>query len=312
VTETSKKRGLRGYRIIILALVGAALAIFGAVWSAVIFPSLDKVPLNYEKTLSFDGTFMVANPMTQSMDTIPISQTLEQKAVGTEDGALLIHEVRTVKNSVTGEVLPAIYNDETTLAIDRHTLMFVPDVDERGRTGYWGPPKGLGEGDSFDLWNPGAGRPLTARYARSENFRGIDVVVFTINESDINLGKEPQSGGNLLFTTTIKLWIEPSSGAVVNQESTTTTSIDMMGMKMPLQISTVNYAENTIVALMDTARSASWLLLWVKTLIPWIAICVGALLVIISGIIVAVRDLRKSRGGKRTQIQKPTSFPLDA
>ena len=304
----AQRKGLRGYRTIILALIGAALAIFGALWIAVIFPSLDKVPADYEKTLSFGGAFMIANPATQSLDTIPISQTLEQEAIGTEDGALLIHEVRTVKNSVTGEALPAIYNDETTLAINAHTLEFMPGVDERQRTGCWGPPKGLGEGDSFDLWNPGAGQPLTANYVRSENFRDMAVVVFEIDETNISLGKHPMSGADLFYTTTITLWIEPASGTVVNQESTTTTSIDMMGMKIPAQISNVNYAEDTIVSLMDTAQSARWLLLWFKTLIPWLMIGFGAVLVTTSAILAAVVDFRKSKAGRPTHIPKPTGI----
>jgi hypothetical protein len=55
----------------------------------------------------------------------------------------------------------------------------------------------------------------------------------------------------------------------------------MMGMKIPVQISNVNYAERTIEDLMDTARSAHWSLLWFRTIVPWLFIGVGAILVII-------------------------------
>lgn len=308
----SQKRGLKGYRKVILSLAGAVLVVFGALWITVIFPSLDKVPADYERTLSFDATFMVANPQTQALDTIPISQTLAQKAVGTEGHVLFIEEVRTVVDSATGQDLSALYGDQTVMAIDSHSLEFATDMDERGRTGYWGPPKLLGEGDTFDLWNPGAGRALTATYVRDDTFRDLGVVVFEISEADIPIGIEPQSGMDLYYATDITLWIEPSSGTVVNQQASTITSIDVMGTKMPIHISNVRYAESTIIDLMNTARSASWLLLWFRTLVPWIAIGFGAALVISPAIIVAVRRASKrSTEEEPTELPRPTSLPLD-
>lgn len=310
----TKRRGLRGYRIIILALVGAALAIFGALWTALIFPSLDKIPVDYAKTLNFDGTFMVANPATQSLDTIPITQTMEQEATGTEGNVLLIKEVRKVTNSATGTDLSSIYGGESTLAVDRSTLAFVPNLGDIPREGQWAPPKGLGEGDTFLLWNPAAYRALEAKYVSSEQFRGLNVVVFKIDEKNLLLGPDPRANNlNAYLSTEITLKIEPSSGTVVDQNAVTTMSYDVPTMGMvPSLVSNIKYAESTITDLMDTARSASWMLLLFKTVIPWIAIGFGAMLVISSAIIVAVRDLRKSRANKPTQIQKPTSFPLDA
>jgi hypothetical protein len=87
--------------------------------------------------------------------------------------------------------------------------------------------------------------------------------------------------------------------------------VPTMGM-VPSLVSNVKYAESTITDLMGTARSARWMLLLFKTVVPWIALGFGAMLVISSAIIVAVRDRRKSRADKPTQIQKPTSLPLDA
>ncbi len=307
----AQRRGLRGYRIIILAIVGALLAVFGALWVAVIFPALDKMPSSYAQDYQFDGTFSVMNEATMSMDIFPIEQTLSQEAVGTEDGALLIHEVRSVKNAVTGADISAIYGDESILAINPSTLEFMPQVDERGRWGYFGPPRPLAAGDAFELWHPGAGQALLAENVGEENFRGMDVLVFEINEEYLPIGTEPMSGMELYLSPRITLWVEPSSGTVVNQTSETVTSLDMMGMKIPVQIANVNYAESTIVNLMGTAESASLMLLWFRTLVPWIAIGFGAFLVLTSAAIVAVRNLRKARASKPTHHPRPTSLPMD-
>lgn len=274
-TEGKRKRGF------IVSLVGLVLVILGVLWITIIFPAIDKVPTDYDRAYYFEGTFSVMNPATQSMDSFPVEQTLAQEAVGTEDGALLIHEVRTVVNSATGTDISARYGDESTIAINRSTLEFVQEIDERGRWGQWGPPRPIGKDDSYDLWHPGAGQPLTANYVRSEDFRDLGVLVFEIDEEDIDIGLEPQSGLPLSISTTITQWVEPSSGTVVYNESITTTSIAAMGMKVPIQISILRYAEETTVDLMDTGRSAHTMLFWFRTVIPWLLIGLGAVMVLI-------------------------------
>lgn len=274
-TEGKRKKGF------IVSLVGLVLVILGVLWITIIFPAIDKVPTDYDRTYYFEGTFSVMNPVTQSMDSFPVEQTLAQEAVGTEDGALLIHEVRTVVNSATGTDISARYGDESTIAINRSTLEFVQEIDERGRWGQWGPPRPIGKDDSYDLWHPGAGQPLTANYVRSEDFRDLGVLVFEIDEEDIDIGLEPQSGLPLSISTTITQWVEPSSGTVVYNESVTTTSIAAMGMKVPIQISILTYAEETTVDLMDTGRSAHTMLFWFRTVIPWLLIGLGAVMVLI-------------------------------
>lgn len=285
-------------RRFIVSVVGLLLVVLGVLWITVIFPAIDKVPLDYEQTYDFEGTYEIFDPdgdFTSPISTILIRQTLAQEAIGTEDGALLIHEKRTVTNSVTGEDLSDEYGGESTLAIDRRTREFVPDIDEGKRTGYWEPPKLLGEGDTFDLWNPGAKKALTAKYVRSEDFRhGDDVVavlVFEIDEAEIPITK---GGMDLYYRTTITLWIEPSSGTVANQESATTVSFDKMG-NQPVQISTLRYAGETIDDRMDTAKSAYAKLLWIRTIIPWVLIGLGAVMVLLDVLVLPRIQARRER-----------------
>jgi hypothetical protein len=281
----------KGKRWFIVSVVGLVLVILGVIWIMVIFPALDKVPTSYERTYYFEGNFTVLNPATQSMDFFPIEQILAQKANGTQEGALLIYEKRTVlrTDTVTPTDVSSIYGDESTLAIDAHTLKFMPSIDERHRTGYWGPPRDLGkEKPSFDLWNDGAQEPLTARYLEDEEFRGMKVVLFRIDESNITI-TDPQTQLPLMMSATINLWIDPRTGTVVDQDSTTTTSMNMGGNMVPLQISNVRYAESTIVDLMGVANDGARSLLLVKTVVPWVLIGVGAVLVIVDTIFLGRR-----------------------
>jgi hydrogenase maturation factor len=252
------------------------------------------MPTDYERTLYFDGNFTVLNPATQSMDFFPIEQILEQKATGTQDGALFIHENYIMKNAATGDDISAYYGFEQTLAVDRHTLKIVTNIDENHRSGYWGPPRGLGKGDTFELYNPGPNKPQTARYVKDDEFRGMKVVIFKIQEGNITIGTDPTSHLPLLMDTTITLTIDPKTGTVVDQDSATTTSLDMMGTKVPVQISDVRYAESTIVDLTDVAKDAQRSLFWMETVIPWVLIGLGAIMVIIDAAFISRRKAAQS------------------
>jgi len=270
-----------GRRGIVVCVVGIVLVILGVIWSMVIFPALSKVPTDLDKTLYFDGNFTVPNQATGSMVTFPIEQILQQNGNGTQDGALFVHEKYTVKNAATGDDLSAYYGIEQTLAVDRKTLEIVTNVDEQHRSGYWGPPKGLGKGDTFDLWNPGAHRALKATYVKDDTFRGLKVVIFQIDAKDISLGNDPQRQLPMLMDTVINLTIEPKTGVVADEDALTTTSLSMGGQKVPVMITYVRYAERTIVDLVDTANDARGKLLWFETVIPWVVGGVGAILVLI-------------------------------
>ena len=277
-------------RAFVVSIVGLILVILGVLWIAVIFPALDRIPTDYERTLYFDGNFIVGSP--DNSTSFRIEQILEQKATGTQDGALFIHENYIMENAATGSDISADYGFEQTLAVDRHTLKIVTDIDENHRSGYWGPPRGLGEGDSFDLWNPGANQALEARYVKDDTFRGMNVVLFRIDVGNITL-PDAESPVTLYYKTTIDLTIDPGTGTVVDRDSVSVTSLDPVG-SMPVLIANVYYAESTIVDLMDVARDAQRMLLWFETVIPWVLIGLGAIMVIIDAAFISGRKAAQS------------------
>ena len=79
----------------IVSIVGLLLVILGVVWITAIFPAIDKVPLDYEQTYVFLGNLTTVDPDAQSTDSFPIKLTLDQEAIGTEDGALLALDTET-------------------------------------------------------------------------------------------------------------------------------------------------------------------------------------------------------------------------
>ena len=279
-----------GWRGIALSIIGAVLLIVGILWFTVIFPMLAQIPTDLDNTIYFDGNFTVLDQATGAMVSFPIEQILVQKASGTQDGALFIHETYTMKNVATGDEVTANYIEQT-LAVDRKTLDIVTNIDEQHRLGYWSPPRGLGDGDSFDLWDPGPHQALKATYVKDDTFRGLKVVIFKVDGKDISLGSDPQSQLPLLMDTTINLTIDPKTGVVADEEALTTISMSMGGQKVPVMITYVRFAERTIVDLVDTAKDNQGMLFWFQTVVPWLLVGIGAVLLII-GVMLMIRKQR--------------------
>ena len=279
-----------GWRGIALSIIGAVLLIVGILWFTVIFPMLAQIPTDLDNTIYFDGNFTVLDQATGAMVRFPIEQILVQKASGTQDGALFIHETYTMKNVATGDEVTANYIEQT-LAVDRKTLDIVTNIDEQHRLGYWSPPRGLGDGDSFDLWDPGPHQALKATYVKDDTFRGLKVVIFKVDGKDISLGSDPQSQLPLLMDTTINLTIDPKTGVVADEEALTTISMEMGGQKVPVMITYVRFAERTIVDLVDTARDNQGMLFWFQTVVPWLLVGIGAVLLIL-GVMLMIRKQR--------------------
>lgn len=288
-----------GWRGIILSVIGIVLVIVGILWFTVIFPMLAQIPTSYARTYYSDGTFSVLNSETQSMDSFPVEQALAQKANGAKDGAMLIHEKSTVVNTATGTDLSAYYGDESTLAIQRKTLKIMPAVDERGRTGYWAPPMGLSPTSSFAIYIDSVNEPLTATYVKTEEFQGLKVLVFQMSASDVPIGTNPQNGLAMFSSTTVNLTIEPKTGTVVDQTAAATTSVDMGGNKVPVLVANVGWNDATITDLVDVAKDGLGMLFWFQSLLPWLLIGIGAVLLILGVILIMARRRESTVDGRR-------------
>ena len=278
----------------LLTVIGVVLVILGLVWMTVIFPAMAQISTGYAHTYYSDGTFSVLNADTQSMDSFPVELALAQKANGTADGVLFIHEKSTVVNSATGTDLSAYYGDESTLAIERKTLKFA-SIDERGRAGYWSPPMGIGQGSSFAMYIDSVNEPLTATYVKSEELQGLKVLVFQMSASDVSLGTNPQNGLAMFANTTVTLTIEPKTGTVVDQNATSITSMDMGGNKVPVLVANVAWTDATVTDMVKTAKDGVGMLFWFQAVLPWLLIGIGAVLLIVG----AVLMIRKQRTAAR-------------
>jgi hypothetical protein len=317
----AQAKGLKGYRKVIMALGGAILIVFGAVWMTAILPSMMKVPADLSQTQTLVGTVQIADQTGALSAPIPVTRTRQQTGIATEsNNVLIVEEVSTFTNTVTGEAIPFMPPITELIAIERSSLEMVSSESANmERTGLWSPPTSLAAGDTFMLWNPGAEMPLQATYVRSEEFEGLDVVVFQLSENNLALGQEVQeiAPGTTMtldkyYTTEVTLWIEPTAGVVVDTDSTTTISYALPGMDpVPAAVNIFRYTEGTIASYVDTAKSALSQLFLFGTLIPWAVIGCGAVVLATPLTIIAMRKLRKTKVEEPAEIPTPSSLPFN-
>jgi hypothetical protein len=278
-----------------LSITGLVVVVFAIVWLLAIFPAMAKLPADYHKVVNFDGDYYVLNADTQTMDEIPVCVEREQLATDVQGNALLIDETVTCTHALAGMELPQ-FGAFGKLAVDRSTRAFVSgqgdsvaSYSDMERSGQFCFPSDLKK-ESYDLWVSSAGRPLEAAFTGEEEFNGLKVFDFEVSEQGLDIGAQEGTGIPRVMDIVIDLKVEPVSGATVYTESNSTYSmVPAPDMKIPYYISSIAFTQETIDELTDTAASSRSLILWTSFYGFWIAIAVGAAL-LVTGIVMAVRS----------------------
>ena len=290
------KRGWRRWAAV--AFLGVALVVLVPVWLNVIFPRLERLPADLDWDLTFEGSYKVIDPATMELEEVPVVVTRAEKATGTLDGILFVGEEIYTTNAVTGERL-ADFDMTGELAVDRATRMHVPDYGDMRREGYWDAPAGLEEGQNFHIWTPAASSALEAEYVGTEEFRGLEVFLFKIEEYDVPLPPDPRAGGlDLEVDVVIDFMVEPLTGTPLYQRSVTTQSVIIPGVgEIPVFVGDVEFSEETVAELVDTAKNARNLLRWGKVYAPWMVAGLGASLFLLGAAMTARRLKGRGTGG---------------
>ena len=272
----------------ILTSIGLVLVIFSLIWLYVIFPAMAKLPADHHKVINFDGTYQVLNPETQSLDEIPVNVEREQQATEVQDNVLIINQTITATHAVAGMELPQFGLTEE-LGVDRSTRAYVPGYGDMDRSGQFCFPDGV-EQESYPIWVLDAGRPLDAEFTGEEEFDGLKVFTFKIDEQGLDIGTQEGTGLPQVLDIVVDMKVEPVSGATVHSESLNTSKVvPAPGMEMPVYISSLTFTDDTIADLVDTAKSARTQLSWATVYGFWLGIGVGIVLVLV-GMLGATRS----------------------
>lgn len=267
----------------ILTSIGVALIILSLIWLFAIFPFMAKLPADHHKVVNFEGTYKVMNPQTQSLDGIPVNVKREQQATEVQDNVLIMNQAITATHAVAGVELSQFGLTEV-LGVDRSTRQYVPGYGDMDRVGQFCFPDEVGK-KSYSMWISSAERPLEAKFTDEEDFHGLEVFTFKINEQGLDIGTQQGTGLPQVLDIVVDMKVEPVSGTTVHSESLNTIKVvPRPGMEMPVYISSLTFTDDTIADLVDTAKSARTQLLWARVYGFWLGIGVGFVLILVAAL----------------------------
>jgi len=272
-----------------LTIAGLVLVVLSLVWLLAIFPAMVKLPEDHHRVINFEGTYMVMNPETQTMDEIPVDVEREQLATDVQDNVLIISETVTCTHALAGMELPQ-FGMSGVLGVDRSTRAYVPGYGDMERSGQFCFPSDL-EKESYSMWIVSAGRPLEAEFVGEEDFHDLKVFAFEIEDQDLDIGTQAGTGLPQVVDVAISLKVEPVTGTTVYTASDTTYSVvlpDPPDTKVPYYISSIAFTDETITELADDAAGNRSMLLWATVYGFWLVIGVGVVLIAV-GVVMAIR-----------------------
>ena len=271
----------------ILTSAGLVLVIFSLVWLFAIFPALAKLPADHHKVVNFEGTYKVMNAETRTLDEIPVKVKREQQATGVQDNVLIIDQVITTAHADSGTDLSQFGLNEE-LGVERSEREYVPGYGDMERSGQFCFPEKV-EKKSYPFWIPTAGRPLETVFVDEEEFHGVKVFTFEMNEEDLDIGTHPTANMPQLLDVSVKMKVEPVSGTTVYSESINTIKIVATPeMIVTIYISDIKFTDDTITDLVDIAGSARTQLLWAKVYGFWLCLGLGIVLMLV-GVVGIIR-----------------------
>ncbi len=273
----------------ILTSIGLVLVVFSLIWLFAIFPLMAKFPADHQKVINFEGTNKVMNPQTQTLDELPVNVEREQTAIEVQDNVLIIKQIITTTHALAGMELSQLKEE---LGVDRSTRQYVPGYGDMDRSGQFSFPAEV-EKESYSLWMPSAGRPLEANFTGEEDFQGVRVFTFEINEQGLDIGTQQGTGLPLVLDIVVDMKVEPVSGATIHSESLNAIKVvPAPGVEMPVYISSLVFTDDTIADLVDIAKSARTQLLWAKVYGFWLVIGLGIILTLV-GVLGAIRTRQR-------------------
>jgi hypothetical protein len=269
-----------------LTTFGLALVVFALVWLLAIFPAMAKLPADYEQEYTFDGSILQLNSETMSLDEIPTDIVRLLTATGTEDDVLLLQQDINIYHAEAGILLTST---SEVYGLDRTTRENVAGYGNMDRSGQFTFPAGV-EQETYSFWSSSAMTALPANFVSEETFHGITVYNFKIDLSDLPAGTMEGTGLPQTMDVLTEIKVEPVSGVPVYTTTTTTVKAPLMpGDPTPIYVNSMAFTSETIDEMVDLAGSSRSLILWASFYGFWIAIGVGAALVV-TGVVKAIRS----------------------
>ncbi len=281
----------------ILFGLGGFLLIAGlvaALWAPGV---VEKTPLEVNSTTHLSGEAAKLNPSTGELETNPVLATSITKSdtkvsddtveAWTNSSCLVIDD-GDVPDCVDGNDPRLITASTDVFATSRVTGLAVNDskylpadaVKHEGLVNKW--PFDAKK-KSYPYWDGTVGEALTARYDRTAKVDGLTAYVYKVTAQGVPI--QIAEGVDGTYDSVKEIYVEPRSGAIVNQTDDQQRTLADGTLALDLQLAFTDEQVKTSVA--DTEDSLSTLNLITRT-IPIVGI-VGGLLLLMAGAVMMLR-----------------------
>lgn len=274
----------KGFGIGLSVLGGflVTLAILAQFWAP---GRLMKTPLDTDSLTLLDGTAELSDgtggttsfPVKAFSVTRADSERSDSDVVVFQNSSCLVKDEGEIDECVSAddpqERLVSASTDN--FATNRRTAMAVDDPKYLPPSAE--PKQGLvnkwpfeAEKKTYEYWDGYAGQPVDATYDRTESVDGLETYVYTIQVSDAPI--ELSDGIQGTYSVDREIWIDPTTGAIINQ-SEHQERVDDEGN--PFLILDYGFTDDQVAGNADDAKSNAGALDLVTKTVPLVGWIVG-------------------------------------
>lgn len=277
-----------------LVLGGAALCVAAALAFSWLAPLLNRLPESGAEEWRFSVNARSRDtPDGPWSDISVVARRVDQTLLHSADHLVIEGDLYWA----TGDGTP-LFQNTGIYGVDRRTRANIPGYGNVERSGQYRFPLHTGRGD-FRLWDPIFSGPRSVSFERDDSIGGLAVHVFRFTAIDIDETPgfihlpdvrerfEARTDGEG------RLWIEPTSGVVVDHEERGSTFFaePRTGDRVAeFQNWTSRYDDATRAAKLQQARDARWRILGVEVVLPSALLLTG-----VACLVLAARQLRRGQ-----------------
>ncbi len=289
-------------KILVLNLVGGFL-VATALLAWVYLPGeLKKTPLNVDTVTDLSGEATLGEetfPVKAQSITRADSESSDGDVISFVNSSCLVRDEGDVPDCVsTDDPQDRLISASTDhFATDRTTGIAVSDPKYVPADA--GPHEGLvnkwpfdSEKKDYPYWDGTAGSVQSAVYDGDDTIDGLDVYRYVVQIPPTPL--ELADGLQGTYESTKTMWVEPHTGAIVNQRDEQSRVTEDGDNFLTLNL---EFTDDEIAESVDDAKSNVFKLDLVTRIVPLVALIVGVPL-LLAGLALSVRAGRKDHGGR--------------
>lgn len=284
-----------------LAFLGGFLLVLGVLGQTYAATKLLKTPINVDSVTRLTGTASLNGP--DGVEDFPVKVTSTTRSdTSKSDGSVIVFKSSSCVVRDEGDVPDCVSNDDPDkrlltastddFAVNRKTALAVNETKYLPSSAV--PHKGTvnkfpfnAKKKTYPYWSGTVGDSVDAVYDRTQKLDGLETYVYKVDIKDAPI--EVADGVKGLYNDAIELYIDPYTGAIIDQSSNQSRTLTNGDPVLALD---VKFTDAQVKANVDDAKSNTSKLKLVTKTLPLVGYIIGIPALLI-GIVMLVVDGRR-------------------